>query len=352
MHMDRQKILIIVIQVVVVLSFLIVSAGGIQFSGVKNGDVYVWGREIQQGPPQNGKLTVLTWNISYAYGIGSSGRGYIPHSPKEFQERLARIGRVIRDSNADIVFLQEVDFNSHRSHHVNQLKELSQMTGLNFVAPAVSWQANYIPYPLWPIPHHFGKVYSGGAVLSRYPILNNQVVLHPKPASNSWLRNMFYLFRYSQQVQIQIGSKNVIVLNNHLESYDKKNRIFQGAELARLVELIDSSHYLIIFGGDMNTIPLEASVRRGFADDEKGNFSDDTTMEIICDIHGFKEVVSPQSYLRNEPAYFTYPSDAPNRRLDYIFVPDNMKIVEAGVLKTGITSDHLPIKAVLEWNYN
>ena len=350
--MDRSKVYIIGIHVIALFLALLWACGGIQFPGVKDGDVYDYGHGMPPPVPSEGKIALLTWNISYAYGIGSSGQGYVPHSPAEFQGRLERIGKIIKESEADIVFLQEVDFDSHRSHHVNQLEELAKVSGLRYAASVISWEANYIPFPLWPPQHHFGMVHSGGAVLSRYPIINNQAMLHPKPSRNFWLRNMFYLFRYSQWVQIQIGSRDVIVINNHLESYDKDNRVLQANVLAKMIEIIDNSKYVIIFGGDMNTIPRGASVRYSYADDERGDFRDDATMEIISGIGGFKEVVSYEESLRDEAAFFTYPSNAPNRRLDYIFVPGNMKVLEARVLVVGSSSDHLPVKAILEWNYN
>jgi endonuclease/exonuclease/phosphatase family metal-dependent hydrolase len=347
----ERRVYLILIQVALVAVALFWACGGIQSPGVRKGAVYDYGRGTPPSTADKEQLTVLTWNISYGYGIGSSGRGYIPHSQAEFKDRLARIGKIIKDSGADIVFLQEVDFNSHRSYHINELEEIAAVCGLRYVAPIVSWQANYVPFPVWPIAYHFGAVSSGGVVLSRYPIYDSQVILHPKPAKNFWLRNMFYLFRYSQEVYIRTGSRDIIAVNNHLESYDKDNRVIQANILANTVEILDTTDYAVIVGGDMNTIPLEASKRYAYSDDKGGDFRDDATMEILSGISGLKEVIAPERYLKNESAFFTFPSNAPNRRLDYIFVPATMKVLEAEVLQVGITSDHLPVKAVLEWNY-
>ena len=105
----ERKIYLILVQLVLIVAVLLWACAGIQFSGVKKGAIY----DYSGGPApliaDKQQLTVLTWNISYAYGIGSSGRGYIPHNEAEFKDRLARMGKIIKDSGADIVFLQEVD---------------------------------------------------------------------------------------------------------------------------------------------------------------------------------------------------------------------------------------------------
>jgi len=298
--------------------------------------------------PTSDKVTVLTWNLSWAYGVGSEGNGdYKPKTKDEMKDSLNKIGEAIKGSGADIVLLQEIDFDSSRSYHVDQLKELAKITGLRYGAKAVSWKAGYVPFPYWPISSQFGAINSGGAVLSRYPITTNTITLYPKPDSNPWWYNAFYLFRYSQQVSFKFGDKNLTVINNHLEAYDKANRQIQANGLSDIVKNLKSD--IVIVSGDMNTVPQEALLKTGFPDGTGDDYTDDSTLSILRGISGLKEVIPIEDYYKNESTYFTFPSFAPNRRLDYIFVPTNANVVSAGVVSAGEMSDHLPVKAELEF---
>ena len=45
---------------------------------------------------------------------------------------------------------------------------------------------------------------------------------------------------------------------------------------------------------------------------------------------------------------YTFPSDAPTRRLDYIFVTDDVKVTST-VIPNVTVSDHLPYGVDIEW---
>jgi endonuclease/exonuclease/phosphatase family metal-dependent hydrolase len=324
------------------------ASGGTQNPGTANYSGIDYGSGPAEVPATTNKLTLLTWNLSWAYGFGSEGKGYVPKSATEMTDRLNKIGLAIKDSGADIVLLQEIDFDSSRSYHVDQLKELAKISGLRYGAKAVSWKAGYVPFPYWPISSQFGKMNSGGAVLSRYPIIADYVTLYPKPESNPWWYNAFYLFRYTQQAAIKFGEKTLTVMNNHLEAYDKATREMQAQELADNVKNFDTN--LTLVGGDMNTVPPEAVLKTGFPDGTGDDYTDDSTLTILKDNSGLKEVIPVEDYKKDESAYFTFPSQMPNRRLDYLFVPNNVAIKNAGVLNVGDMSDHLPVRAELEFS--
>jgi endonuclease/exonuclease/phosphatase family metal-dependent hydrolase len=145
------------------------------------------------------------------------------------------VGEVIKETKADIVLLQEVDFDSRRSGNIDQLKVLANITGLRYGAYALNWKAGYVPYPYWHPNRHFGKINSGGAVLSRHLIKINRVTVHPKPESNSWIYNAFYNFRLSQYVEIDFGEKTFAIINNHLEAFNIKNREEQASAMLWMV---------------------------------------------------------------------------------------------------------------------
>jgi endonuclease/exonuclease/phosphatase family metal-dependent hydrolase len=325
------------------------ASGGIQAPQTIEGLVYDFGAGPSSKAQGTSKIVLLTWNIAYAYGFGSDGQDYVPRTAADMANRLNRIGEIIRVSGADIVLLQEIDFDSHRSHHIDQLEELSHITGLRYGARAVTWKAGYVPFPYWPPEYNFGAMCSGGAVLSHYPVAINRVTLYPKPEANAWWYNAFYPFRYSQQVQIQWGEQVVWVINNHLEAYDQENRIQQANTLARMIHETNIFIGVVIVGGDMNTIPPEAAMRHSYPDRPNADHRGDTTMNVLRNISGFKEVVKAEDYLVNESAFFTAPAHAPNRRLDYLFVSENTLVTDVRIIPTGDLSDHLPVRAELIW---
>jgi endonuclease/exonuclease/phosphatase family metal-dependent hydrolase len=282
-------------------------------------------------------LTVLTFNMAYGYGIGSDGVGYKPKPKEMIYERLKNIALLIKDSNADLVLLQEVDFDASRSGNRNQVDFLLEHTGFNYAASAVSWDARYVPFPYLPISSHFGKVKSGGAILSRFPIVNQTTDFLPKPDSNPWYYNWFYLHRYIQTIQIDLGDSKVSFMNMHLEAYDVKNKALQAR---RLTELVKNQSDLIFFGGDLNSLPPNASQVSNFNDDYGDDYSADSTQIIIRSISNYTE---PKKNNSLESDYFTFPPILPNRQLDYLFVQDSIQVLRYEVLNTGDLSDHRPI---------
>ncbi len=318
------------------------ACGGIQRPRTTNGQVYDYGTP-EAAANGRSEITILTWNISYAYGAGSEGEGYVTRPAAEVTKRVDGIAKAIRESGADIVLLQEVDFDSRRSAHIDELERIAKAAGYRYAARAVTWKAGYVPYPYWPPSRNFGPVRSGGGILSKYPIKSNRVTLYPKPASNSGVYNAFYLFRFTETVEVDFAGRKLTVLNNHLEAYDKANREAQAQALAAVLGA-DSQDGTVIAGGDFNSVPPEASKKANFADGPD-NYEGDTTIDTLRAVAGMKEVVEKEEYARGERKYFTFPSSAPTRRLDYIFVPSDAVVKEVQVGEAGELSDHLPLMA-------
>ncbi len=259
------------------------------------------------------KMKILTWNISYAYGLGSEGIGYHQQDLAHFEDSLNSMSELIRSQNCDVVLLQEVDFDSKRSHHQNQLDFLARKTGLSYRNEVISWNRPYVPYPGLNPANHFGKVVSGGGILSRFPITPVMQDLLPKPKENLALYNYFYLNRYLQMAAIQWDENNpenkLTVMNLHLEAFSKENR-----EL-HLVKMQDrlKDYQIDLAGGDFNG-----------------------------DVQLSNEIAS--SFLAVPGAGPTFPCDGPKDVLDH-FVVNRSRIQDAKVttLNTGSVSDHFPV---------
>jgi len=321
--------------------------GGIQRPGVFEGQIVDFG--LDNEVEFNNSLVVMTWNIAYAYGKGSGGSEFHLQSKEEMENSIRTVGEIIKESEVDIVLMQEIDFDSHRSGNMDQLKILANITGLKYGAYAINWKAGYIPFPYWPPKSHFGKMNSGTAVLSKYPITINKVTLHPKPETNSWIYNQFYLFRSSQYVKIKFGEKTFGIINNHLEAYNAENREKQASALVEMADEFENSTAVLAFiGGDMNTVPIKAAKKHDFLGHPDDNYVGDKTFEILTSMNAFNGAISEGDYIKNESSYFTFPSDKPDRKLDYIFVNDKITVTNAYILHAGDISDHLPIVAELK----
>ncbi len=95
-----------------------------------------------KAPAPPPRLKVMTWNIHHGQGADN-------------RIDLERIAAVIKQENPDVVALQEVDVGVPRSNQVDQVKELSRLTGMP------GWFGKSIPLD--------GGAY-GNAMLSRLPL--------------------------------------------------------------------------------------------------------------------------------------------------------------------------------------
>ncbi len=289
-------------------------------------------------------LRVLTWNLAFAHGQGSEGVNYIPKTRLEHLDTLRKMGELIKELDVDIVLFQEIDWNSHRSQNIDQVEFLASRTGLVHAARALSWEVNYLPFPYLPIQHHFGRIKSGGAVISRIPLEENIVHLFEKPSSRPWWYKRVYLFRYSQAVSLKIKGKSFWILNQHLEAFDKISRQEQAKQVAKIVNvLVKKESQVLALGGDLNAIPPETRFDGQYHGDSREIYENDSTIDIFRSLSGFKDSISDEEYLLNEKHYYSYPSHDSDRRLDYLFVNDKFKVVSARVVtEAGALSDHLP----------
>ncbi|MBI2343393.1 MAG: endonuclease/exonuclease/phosphatase family protein [Deltaproteobacteria bacterium] len=256
-------------------------------------------------------LTIVTYNLGYASGR-KNNRGDVL-TAAEVRENLDQAIRQLRLLRPDIVALQEVDLDATRTFGIDQSTYLAKALGLPYLATAITWNKRYVPWPYWPPSRHFGRLVSGQAVLSRYPIRTQRVHRFAKPATNPVWYNWFYLDRLAQRVDIALGSRQATLWNVHLEAFDASTRTVQLAQLAALVHDDIVTNGLVWVGGDFNTaalasFALSAGVRSA------------TALPIA-----------------------TYPSWEPRVALDHLFAIPQLVSQEGGTLPTLACSDHLPI---------
>lgn len=318
--------------------------GGLPFPVESDEAILVgdWGSPAPPDRPES--LRVLSYNIHF--GIGHDD-DHTKVDRAEVERVLQGIARLIRELRADVVLLQEVDFNAARTFGLDQMQILAAATDLRHMAPVTTWKKGYIPFPYWPIQAHYGRMHSGQAILSRFPIVAHKARRLPKPEANPFWYNAFYITRTIQEADIAVGDRLVRVYNIHNEAFDLPNRVHQTDILIERLEARRLPYTLV--AGDFNAVPPEATRRHAFADEPETDMRADTSIARMRGLAGFEEIIPEARYRQDESAALTFPADAPNRRLDYFYYTDSFHLREGRVVhEAGTLSDHLPTLAELE----
>lgn len=293
----------------------------------------------------NDGLTIVTYNIGYA-GLSKDedffmdgGTGIQPRSRELVENNLEGILTVLKEQQADILFLQETDRDSRRSYHINQQKYFEDTLGVDSMF-AANFKCDFVPYPLPPI----GKVYSGLVTMTNYQVsAASRIAL---PESFAWPIKTCNLKRcmLESRVPVEGTQKELVLINFHLEAYDSgEGKIAQSKMLAeKLKEEYDKGNY-VIAGGDFNQT-FEGMEKYPIHNEEDwvpGKITQDDIPE------GFSFAVSdnlPTCRLLNAPYTGNY-EDSQVYVLDGFIVSDNMEISQVENIDTGFTyTDHQPVR--------
>jgi endonuclease/exonuclease/phosphatase family metal-dependent hydrolase len=211
---------------------------------------------------------------------------------------------------------------------------MSSALEIPFAAIAINWDKRYVPFPFWPPTVQFGPMVSGQAILSRWPILQHERLVLDKVASNPFFYNALYLDRLAQVAQIEVMGQTVVVINLHLEAFDRPTRQAQTEFVVALAETY-AEQYPVLLLGDFNS-----ALNR----DAEGT---PRSIQTVLDSAVFEPVIPPEQWATGPQ--LTYPSDPPAFKLDYIFyTPDHIELLGAEVLTAaGTASDHLPL--LMRW---
>lgn len=277
-------------------------------------------------------FTVMTYNTGYLSGMTNNQPVKRPDKAF-FDKNMETFLQLLNEIQPDVIGVQEIDFHSKRSHYVNQLKTIAEKADYKYAAKAINWDKRYLPFPYWPPSLHFGRILSGQAVLSRWPILSTERIVLPKPKSTPFYYNAFYLDRLIQVVKIKVGnSRNLIILNVHLDAIDRETRENQAKRMLNIYRSFKDD-YPVLLMGDFNSIPPDAPQKKDFPDEPVTDFCKDKTIRFFLEDPGLKAA---------EITTFTFPTNSPTRKLDYIFYNhDKIEFIKVFVPDIN-SSDHLP----------
>ena len=234
------------------------------------------------------QLKVLTYNIHHAN----------PPSKPDLID-LPAIVKVIKESKADIVGLQEIDVHTERSGKgLDQAAELGRLTGMH---------------------HYFvkGIDYQGGeygvAILSRFPIIKSDSLRLPMKEGIGGEPRVLAVITIEP-----VKGKKIVFANTHMD-LKPETRILQARAIVDYLKDIQSP---VIFCGDLNAKPGSEPINL------------------------FDEFFTRSSILNG----FTIPQINPKSEIDFImFKPANrFKILKHEVINEPYASDHLPVLVELE----
>lgn len=228
------------------------------------------------------ELKVISYNIHHG-------------ADKDEQLMLDEMGEFIKNTGADLVGLQEVDSLCNRSGNVDQMKHLSEITGMHYA-----------------FVRHFA--YDGGAyglgILSRYPL--------------SDIRND----RITSKA-VEGEKRSLALLSAKVALADNREVRFATVHFAlnqptRVIQMNETIDYLmgdipVILTGDLNAEPENDVVKN------LGN-------------HFFSTVPSSE---------YTFPVGEATKTIDYIMVSnkDLKQVIQAEVYSEIHHSDHLPLSS-------
>lgn len=264
--------------------------------------------------------SIVTYNIGYLSGMTNNKAVNKPRSL--FDTNLRKVNHLFDSLSADIIALQEIDYNAARSYNINQQNELAKL-GYNYVAQAVNWDERYVPFPYWPPSVHFGEMLSGQSVLSKFPISLHERIVLERVTGAPFYRDALYLERLAQVVKITIENTEVIIINIHLEAFDKPTRANQFTYVIDLFKKY-AENYPTLLVGDFNSQ----------ARDENAVIKELLEMPAIGNAAFNKNDISN-----------TFNSKDPFKRIDYIFYTKNSIVYTSGKIlnEFGEASDHLPV---------
>ncbi len=235
-------------------------------------------------PPPTPSLTVMTYNIHIGKGTDSV-------------LSLERIANVINQFQPDLVALQEVDRFTARSGRVDQIARLAQLTHLRpFYAKMLTYQ---------------GGEY-GIAILSRLPVQREFRHFYA-PLPDREQRGLL-------GVEVKYNAQPLWFFTTHLGTM--KSGEEQAQQVTELLEVCSRLRGHSIICGDFNVKPGHEAIEQ-----MRRRFSD--CWATCGATHGY-----------------TFPSNAPIRRIDYIFYHADAPLTcQKTLVNHSLASDHLAVIA-------
>jgi endonuclease/exonuclease/phosphatase family metal-dependent hydrolase len=213
---------------------------------------------------------------------------------------LEAIAMVIIESDPDIVALQEVDFKTNRSGHIDLATELGIRTKMA---------------PLFGRAMYYDGGEYGEGILSRFSFISARNVPLPYTPGNEPRTAI-------EAVVVLFSGDTIAFIGTHFDHL--KSETDRIAQAEKINEVFAVSPYPAVLAGDLNAQPGSKPIN-------------------------ILEEIWSSSYDKDDPEP-TFPSDAPRIRIDYVmhFPKEKWRTLETKVICDSIASDHCAYLVTLE----
>lgn len=209
--------------------------------------------EGQNDLNQGDTFNVLTFNTGY--GALSSdqdcyfdgGETVVPDSEDIIERNVTGIENILKEENAEVNLLQEVDVDAKRSYFMNQRERFEKILNMGGMF-ACNFNVFYVPFQ-----KGMGKVNAGILTMTNYKVSDAERIALPNPWS--WPLRTCNLKRclLVSRLPIANSDKELVVVNLHLEAYDSgEGKIAQTKMLADILAEEYAKGNYVIAGGDFN----------------------------------------------------------------------------------------------------
>ncbi len=304
---------------------------------------------IQNAEYNKNEIKVASYNIHFGIGLN---RKTLAINQQSYIRRLNKITEILKEIDADVVLLQEVDFASKRSHFINQAEFLAENAGYAYFVEGTTLRKKFHLNSL----NVHGKIDHGLAILSKIPIESCESYIFEYSSEMPFFLKWLFCPHGALKCRLSLNNQIIEIINLHIEPWSQETKENQ----IKLVKnrYLTNKNFPTIIGGDFNS--MEPEILRNnhyhlndapyFIKKSKWDFDKEQTISIIKNL-SFTEAVPSKIYLKNKTAYFTFPSNNPMVKLDYIFAGFKAKVKTGEIFQKARTaSDHLPIYAVIKIN--
>ena len=201
------------------------------------------------------------------------------------------MAKAILDCDADIVGLNEMRGLGRHHEYTAQVEKLAELTGMKYYYFAKAIESESGPY--------------GNAILSKIPIINAETVMIPDPDPRAY--GGYYETRCVLKAEVE-GGVTVLITHFGLNPDEQENAV------KTVISSLKEDRCILM--GDFNVTPENP---------------------VLLPI---RERMKDTSLLFDIPK-LSFPSDNPNRKIDYVFVSKDIEIVDADIPSI-VASDHRP----------
>ena len=292
----------------------------------------------------------MTWNLGFGayeddYGFFMDGGTQSwAWSEERLRKNLTQIQSRLRAEDADVYFLQEIDFDSTRTYHVDEREYLYAAQPDYDSAFAVNYDSPFLFYPILQ-PH--GASRSGLLMMAGFSVTD--AVRRSLPVE-SGLTKLLDLDRCYSVSRVPVeGGKELCLYDLHLSAYSSDGTIADEQLQLLLADMqaeYDKGNY-VLGGGDFNKDLLEGGSAQYFGVSTDGytwaqpirrDLIAQTDLVLIAPV----DQDSPVASCRNADGPYT---DGQLRlTVDGFLASPNVEILDASVLDYGFAcSDHNPV---------